>query len=331
MYPSCAAVTQAAASSARACGATPTGPSRTTTSAAATSRRTAQRRRAGGGEEEDETAVGASADTLPDRGVASTTVDERASSASASARAPTTTRTTRRSALLSTAAASIPWATSSSSEIVASTASARVASSTAATTAASALAQPRAASAAVRPLAVVRSEPVAASAGEISLSIALPPGYHLTMGANSRFEVEVVGKDNNDGDVDDKATESPLKVKPTAGKLVEGQEVRLKFSADSGGGGGGGGGEVRANCTVYFCREDDICLLQRVRFEVPVLPTEGGVNGGGVGGGGGVGAGAGAAAALRFEVSAAETPGALRPANPVAASPAPVIPSLDDL
>ena len=28
--------------------------------------------------------------------------------------------------------------------------------------------------------------------------------------------------------------------------------------------------EARVDCVVYFCRTDDVCLMQRVRFEVPV-------------------------------------------------------------
>ena len=45
-------------------------------------------------------------------------------------------------------------------------------------------------------------------------------------------------------------------------------------------------------CTVYFCRENDVCLLQRVRFEVPF---------------GGDGDGD-ADVALRFDVPANEPP-----------------------
>lgn len=282
----------------------------------------------GGGDEKNATAVvvvvvRASADPHPDSGGDAHAITKNDASAT------TTTTTTRRVALLSTAAASVPLASSSLMRdvVTATTATARVAFSTAGMTAASALAQPRAASAATRPLAVVRSKPVTASAGEIFLSIALPPGYHLTKGANSRYEVEVVG----DRDVDHengrgKAAPSPLKVEPAAGMLVDGQDVRLKFSAAAGGDGHGGGrgSELRANCTVYFCREDDICLLQRVRFEVPVVPVPD-LEGGRVGGAGG----AAAAAALRFEVPAADMP-ASQPANSVAASPGP-IPSLDDL
>ena len=28
-------------------------------------------------------------------------------------------------------------------------------------------------------------------------------------------------------------------------------------------------GEAKIECVVYFCRENDVCLLQRVRFEIP--------------------------------------------------------------
>ncbi|OUS48105.1 hypothetical protein BE221DRAFT_144687 [Ostreococcus tauri] len=32
----------------------------------------------------------------------------------------------------------------------------------------------------------------------------------------------------------------------------------------------GDANELAVECLVYFCREEDVCLLQRVRFEVEV-------------------------------------------------------------
>jgi hypothetical protein len=181
------------------------------------------RRRRAGGEEKHTTVVRANADPHPDPDTATGSGDAITTDIG------TRTMTTRRGALVSTAAAAL-------------------------------LAQSLAAPgpSAARSLAVVRSAPVAASAGEISLSIALPPGYHFTEGANSRFKVTVVGDGGGEGgergggvtDGTAAATTagaaSPLTVEPTAGKLMDGQDVRLTFStaaaAGAGAGGGGGGG-----------------------------------------------------------------------------------------
>ena len=181
--------------------------------------------------------------------------------------------------------------------LVAATARVRASLLTAVSVAAGALARPPDA-AATRPLAVVRAPPVAADApAEILLSVVLPPGYHLTKGANSRFEV----------DVDEDAR---VVVEPLAGKLAENADVKLTVrpangAANGAGEGSANAGEVRANCTVYFCRADDICLVQRVRFEAPAA------------------AGGADRATLRFDVPAAEPP--VAPSTPA------VVPSFDDL
>ena len=181
--------------------------------------------------------------------------------------------------------------------LVAATARVRASLLTAVSVAAGALARPPDA-AATRPLAVVRAPPVAADApAEILLSVVLPPGYHLTKGANSRFEV----------DVDEDAR---VVVEPLAGKLAENADVKLTVRPANGAANGAGegstnAGEVRANCTVYFCRDDDICLVQRVRFEAPAA------------------AGGADRATLRFDVPAAEPP--VAPSTPA------VVPSFDDL
>ena len=171
---------------------------------------------------------------------------------------------------------------------------------------------------------------------------------HFPKGANSRYEVEVVdgaigsgemagaaaggagaaaavaaaggaGGGVATGDAGTPAEGDVLRVEPATGKLADGQDVRLRIASIGAEGEGGCGAvaEVRANCTVYFCREDDICLLQRVRFEVPIVPI--------VPGGAGGAEGTVTAAALRFNVPGDATD------NPVPSASASAIPSLDAL
>lgn len=295
MYPSCATSTRAVrpASSARACGATLTRPSRATALVRAATSRCSGVPRSGWLSKRTKNAVvgvqvhGSNALAHLSRGrdgprpdAATVGVDtDAAVDAEPTATSTSTSTSTRRGALVSAAAAALTT-----------------------------LAPPRAAIAA-RPLAVVRAEPVGVSSSggvaDVTLSVALPPGYHLTKGANSRYEVEVMGP-GGEGDASAGVT-----VDPPAGKLVDGRDVRVRVTTASGiGQRSAADEEVRVTCTVYFCREDDICLLQRVRFEIPV------VEGGGAGEG---------AAILRYDVPAE---GQSQPAAPVASS---TIPSLDDL
>lgn len=113
-----------------------------------------------------------------------------------------------------------------------------------------------------RPLMIVRAaSPVDADAlgSTATLRVALPPGYHLTRGANSRFEVVVA--------------EGHVQVSPSSGKLEDGKDVVLRIEASKKTPSDGAApGEVLADATVYFCREDDVCLLQRARFEIPLQP-----------------------------------------------------------
>ena len=57
---------------------------------------------------------------------------------------------------------------------------------------------------------------------------------------------------------------------------MDGEDVKLRFSFASAGQALApvpeteeDAGEAKVECAVYFCRENDVCLLQRVRFEVP--------------------------------------------------------------
>ena len=92
-----------------------------------------------------------------------------------------------------------------------------------------------------RPLARARaSDVVRRDGGAFEFTVRLPPGYHFTEGANSRYESSTGERGTLGG----------------AGEATRTVTTR-----------GGEGEDVTVDCTVYFCREDDVCLLQRVRFE----------------------------------------------------------------
>lgn len=95
-----------------------------------------------------------------------------------------------------------------------------------------------------RPLARARaSDVVRRDGGAFEFTVRLPPGYHFTEGANSRYESSTGERGTLSG----------------AGEATRTVTTR--------GGEGEGEDDVTVDCTVYFCREDDVCLLQRVRFE----------------------------------------------------------------
>lgn len=103
-----------------------------------------------------------------------------------------------------------------------------------------------------RAMATVRAErAIRRDGGEVEFTVQLPSGYHFTEGANSRFEVTGGNAGKLFADAKGEPVAATRKVKVDAGAVGD---------ADA----------VRVDCTVYFCREDDVCLLQRVRFEVPV-------------------------------------------------------------
>ena len=99
-----------------------------------------------------------------------------------------------------------------------------------------------------RPLAVVEArDAVARDGGRFTFEIELPRGYHFTEGANSRYETTAAAS----------GTRGALEGDGGAKRTVV---VRAAEGVN----------EARVDCVVYFCRTDDVCLMQRVRFEVPV-------------------------------------------------------------
>ncbi|KAI7838239.1 hypothetical protein COHA_007984 [Chlorella ohadii] len=122
--------------------------------------------------------------------------------------------------------------------------------------------------------ALVRApEAVAAGSGELQLAIRLPKGYHLTPGANSRFEAALVGGSGGSGSV---------QLQPAAGNLAEDGSgttatATVKFSRQGGSGTGGSTDGstalIRVLAKVYFCQDRDVCLFQEICFDVPLAPA----------------------------------------------------------
>lgn len=116
-------------------------------------------------------------------------------------------------------------------------------------------------------------EAVAAGSGELQLAIRLPKGYHLTPGANSRFEAALVGGSGGSGSV---------QLQPAAGNLAEDGSgttatATVKFSRQGGSGTGGSTDGstalIRVLAKVYFCQDRDVCLFQEICFDVPLAPA----------------------------------------------------------
>lgn len=99
---------------------------------------------------------------------------------------------------------------------------------------------------------------------ELRLKIQLPPGYHLTKGANSGFQAAVVGGE---------AAAAAVEVSPARGMLQEGGggAVLATLAVRRRAGGALAPGAVlRVLSKVYFCQQDDACLFEEVVFEVPL-------------------------------------------------------------
>jgi len=100
---------------------------------------------------------------------------------------------------------------------------------------------------------VVSAGPRARAAGaRLSVTLRLPDGYHLTRGANS-------GVRAYRGDASAAARLSERRGTLTAELPVPGD-------------GDPAGDEVQAVATVYYCRDEDVCLFKQVAFVVGVAP-----------------------------------------------------------
>ncbi|KAL4421480.1 hypothetical protein ABPG75_010771 [Micractinium tetrahymenae] len=105
-----------------------------------------------------------------------------------------------------------------------------------------------------------------AASGELCLKIQLPASYHLTPGANSRFEAAVLGAGGG------------VELAPAAGPLQEAggaATAALRFSRPPAGG-AQQAPTLRVLAKVYFCQDGDVCLFQEVCFDVPLAPAPAG-------------------------------------------------------
>ena len=125
---------------------------------------------------------------------------------------------------------------------------AALAAATAATTLGDDVARARS-SATVRAPSPMRG---AVDGGGFECATTLPRGYHLTRGANSRYEVTPGGARGALTADDDGAAVVTMTIRVDApSEAVDGDVVGV-------------------DCVVYFCRDEDVCLAQRVRFEAVV-------------------------------------------------------------
>lgn len=100
---------------------------------------------------------------------------------------------------------------------------------------------------------LVVAEPLAGRTGEVRLRLELPEGYHYTEGAGSRVDAAVVGP-------------GQVSVTPARLALEDGVAPMFRITAE----GGSSRAVVRLLATVYFCRDNDVCLYQQVCFDVPI-------------------------------------------------------------
>jgi len=109
----------------------------------------------------------------------------------------------------------------------------------------------------------------------LNVRISLPGGYHLTQGANSRFECSIVGSNSS---FSGEAAEFSPKKGPLqeAGDSTVAATISLNMPSSSSsfssqGAEGGENSAVRVLCTVYFCQDKSMCLFQEIVFEIPLL------------------------------------------------------------
>ncbi|XP_074264244.1 protein SUPPRESSOR OF QUENCHING 1, chloroplastic [Silene latifolia] len=87
--------------------------------------------------------------------------------------------------------------------------------------------------------------------GNLDLRISLPPGYHFSKEARSKFNVDI-------------EPENSLVIEPLDGTLSPEGTAMLHFRRDT-----PSASMSRINCKVYYCKEDEVCLYQSLAFEVP--------------------------------------------------------------
>ncbi|KAK9735763.1 hypothetical protein RND81_04G226100 [Saponaria officinalis] len=87
--------------------------------------------------------------------------------------------------------------------------------------------------------------------GNLDVRISLPPGYHFSKEARSKFNVDIEPED-------------ALVIEPLDGSLSPDGSATLHFRR-----GTPSASMSRISCKVYYCKEDEVCLYQSLAFEVP--------------------------------------------------------------
>ncbi|CAD7700093.1 unnamed protein product [Ostreobium quekettii] len=105
---------------------------------------------------------------------------------------------------------------------------------------------------------VVRANPLDAQSGEVQVFVRFPSGFHYTKGARSSFQSRLVGPGA-----------SGVTLAPASGELRDaaGPAATVRFS----GGARADRATIQIDARVYFCEEGKECLLDEVRFEVPLM------------------------------------------------------------
>lgn len=94
----------------------------------------------------------------------------------------------------------------------------------------------------------------------MQISLALPAGYHYTQGANSNFSTLSL------------SPSAPVDFKPASGSLESGGTINVGFRRK-----GDGSTEARGRvlAKAYYCQDEDVCLFEKISFDLRFLPASG--------------------------------------------------------
>ncbi|KXZ45018.1 hypothetical protein GPECTOR_59g625 [Gonium pectorale] len=116
---------------------------------------------------------------------------------------------------------------------------------------------------------VVRAErplAVGAGGGSFTVTVGLPPGYHLTAGAGSSYYTQLLPAAGGAADV------TAVTVRPSSGALPDtaSPSVTLAVTPAAAAASSGGRLVLRLLAKVYYCQQNDVCLFEQICFEVPL-------------------------------------------------------------
>lgn len=108
---------------------------------------------------------------------------------------------------------------------------------------------------------------VGPSGGMLTVTVGLPAGYHLTSGAGSSFYVQVLSSPSSPS-----ADVTAITVQPSSGQLPDtaAPSVTMTVSRTATAAVAGGQLLLRVLVKVYYCQQNDVCLFERICYEVPL-------------------------------------------------------------